>query len=63
VLAADSLAEEHAMRRGADIPIDFRCYILPAATHTLATVAGDREGLLVAQSEEGGPGKWEYVSW
>jgi hypothetical protein len=59
-LAADSLAE-HAMRPGADVPIDFRCYVLPTATHTLATVVGDREGLLVARSEEGKVETWEYV--
>lgn len=37
-----------------NVPVDFRCYILPTATHTLATGMGDREGLLVAQSEEDG---------
>ena len=37
-----------------DVPIDFRCYILPTATHTLATVTGDKDGLLEARSEDGG---------
>jgi hypothetical protein len=63
VLAAGSLAEVHAMRRGANIPVDFRCYILPTATHTLATDMGDREGRLVAQSEEDVRATWEYGSW
>jgi hypothetical protein len=47
-------ARNAQLRRGADVPIDFRCYVLPTATHTLATVEDDGDGLLDARSEEGG---------
>lgn len=45
-----------------DVPIDFRCYILPTATHTLATVVGDDEGLL-DRAIRRGRGGWVSMDW
>jgi hypothetical protein len=52
-------ARNAQLRRGADVPIDFRCYVLPTATHTLATVRRWRRasGCAVRRGREGA---WAY---
>jgi hypothetical protein len=53
--------DEARNAEAADVPIDFRCYALSTATHTLATVVDGNEGLLEAQSEEAGGCGWMRI--